>query len=148
MKLTPARPGDARALARIMAAWIDETPWMPKIHTPDGDERFLRRLITDAEVLTLRSWRGPQGFMARDGAKVHALYIAPSARSRGWGKRMLDHAKAASPKLSLWSFQKNTGARRFYAREGFAEVEFTEGQDNDEKVPDVRLVWARGGAKP
>ena len=147
MKLAPAKPRDAHALGRIMAAWIDEAPYMPKIHTPEADEQYLMRLITDAEVLTLRSWRGPQGFMARDGAIIHALYLAPGARSLGWGKKMLDHAKTASPELSLWLFQANTRARAFYAREGFAEVEMTDGEGNDEKVPDVRLVWTRQRAK-
>ena len=141
MKLSPAKPGDARALARIMADWIDETDWMPKIHTPDDDERFLQRLIRENEVVTLRGWRGPWGFMARDGENVHALYLAPGARSLGWGKRLLDHAKAQSPRLTLWSFQANSGARRFYGREGFVEVEQTDGSGNDEKVPDVRLIW-------
>ena len=141
MKLRPARPGDAHTLARILSDWIDETAWMPKIHTPDEDEKFLLRLIERAEVLTVRGWRGPVGFMARDGSVIHALYLAPAARSHGWGKRLLDHAKAQSRSLTLWSFQSNARARRFYAREGFAEVEQTDGSGNDEKVPDVRLIW-------
>ena len=50
-------------------------------------------------------------------------------------------AKDRSDRLELWCFQRNEAARRFYAREGFAEVEWTEGADNDEGLPDVRLVW-------
>ena len=141
MRLAPAKPHDAAALGRILADWIDETPWMPKIHTPDEDRKFLDRLISDNEVMTLHNWRGPQGFLARDGAIVHALYLQPAARRRGQGKRLLDWAKAHSPHLTLWTFQANTGARAFYAREGFAEVEMTDGARNDEVVPDVRLVW-------
>ena len=51
-----------------------------------------------------------------------------------------DDAKAAGH-LTLWTFQANDGARRFYAREGFREVEFTDGAGNAEKLPDVRLEW-------
>ncbi|MDJ0626847.1 MAG: GNAT family N-acetyltransferase [Rhodobacter sp.] len=141
MRLAPAKPRDAQALARILADWIDETPWMPKIHTPDEDRSFLACLIANTDVVTLRNWRGPQGFLARDGAMVHALYLRPAARGRGHGKRLLDRAKAQSPFLTLWTFQANAGARAFYAREGFAEVEMTDGAENDEGVPDVRLVW-------
>jgi putative acetyltransferase len=47
-------------------------------------------------------------------------------------------------RLSLWTFQANEGARRFYAREGFAEVRMTEG-DNEEGLPDVLLEWVRDG---
>ncbi|MDJ0826856.1 MAG: GNAT family N-acetyltransferase [Rhodobacter sp.] len=148
MRLTPAKRRDARRLARILADWIDETPWMPTIHTPDQDRSFLAWLITNTEVVTLRSWRGPQGFLAREDTMVHALYLRPAVRGQGHGKRLLDWAKARSPNLTLWTFQANAGARAFYAREGFREVEMTDGAGNDEGVPDVRLVWPaeRGGA--
>ena len=36
--------------------------------------------------------------------------------------------------IQLWTFQSNAGARRFYARHGFAEVEQTNG-DNEEQAP-------------
>lgn len=141
MRLTSAKPGDAPWLAAILSDWIDEMPWMPKIHTPDEDARFLRWLIGRCDVLVLRGWRGPQGFMARDGAVIHGLYLRPGARGRGWGHRMLDAAKAASPRLELWAFQANTRALRFYTREGFVEAERTDGAGNDEKLPDLRMVW-------
>ena len=61
-----------------------------------------------------------------------------------WGRRMsARRAKARSPRLELWTFQANTRARAFYAREGFAEVKLTDGQGNDEELPDVRMVWNR-----
>lgn len=43
--------------------------------------------------------------------------------------------------LSLWTFQVNGPARRFYQRHGFTEVERTDGQRNHEREPDVRYVW-------
>ena len=141
MRLVAATPKDARALARILSDWIDETPWMPDLHTPEEDERFLHHLITRNDVTVLQNWRGAQGFMAQDGQKIHALYLRPQARGRGHGARLLDRAKSQSARIELWTFQANTGARAFYAREGFREVEFTDGAGNDEKQPDVRLVW-------
>lgn len=143
MKLAPAKPLDAARLGQIMAAWINETPWMPKLHTLDGDTKFLTRLIETMDVITLRNLRGPEGFLAREDEEVQALYLAPQARSNGWGSQMLGLAKARSPRLELWTFQANTRARAFYAREGFTEVKLTDGQGNDEKLPDVRMVWNR-----
>ena len=145
MRLAPARPRDAARLALILSDWIRETRWMPDLHTPEEDAYFLRRLIDTSEVITLRNWRGPQGFLARDGEVIHALYLRPAARGRGHGTRLLDAAKARAPRLTLWAFQANDKARAFYAREGFAEVETTDGSNNDEKLPDVRLVWQRDG---
>ncbi len=148
MKLVQARTRDAQKLGRIMAGWIGETPWMPKLHNSDQDTRFLTRLIRENDVIALRNWRGPQGFLARDGEEVHALYLARSVRGKRWGKRLLDHAKARSDRLALWTFQANSGARRFYAREGFRETKLTDGAGNDEKLPDVRLVWTRDEPNP
>jgi len=141
--LAPARRRDAGRLARILADWIAETAWMPKLYTPTDDRRFLRHLIATAEVTTVRDRWGPKGFLARDGGAIHALYLAPEARGHGLGRRLVRRAKAASPTLELWAFQANRAARRFYAREGFVEVEFTQGAGNDEGLPDVRLIWRK-----
>ena len=60
---------------------------------------------------------------------------------QGIGSRLLERAKAERPDgLDLWTFQANTGARRFYERHGFVEVARTDG-DNEEGEPDIRLRW-------
>ncbi len=146
MRLARARPRDARPLAAILHGWTAETGWMPRIHTAEETAGLLRRLIRTCDVDTVRGWRGPVGFLARDGAVIHALYLAPGARGRGWGRRLLDRAKARAPRLTLWAFQANGRALAFYAREGFVEVERSDGAGNDEKLPDVRLEWRRARA--
>ena len=143
LSIAPARPGDSRALARIMLGWTDETSWMPQLHTLDGTDAFLAGLILEMQVTTARNVRGPHGFLARDGETVHALYLAPKARGKGVGKRLIDRAKEETGRLTLWTFQANIRARAFYAREGFREVELTDGAGNDERLPDVRLTWSR-----
>jgi GNAT superfamily N-acetyltransferase len=135
---------DVRPLALIMNGWIRETEWMPKLHTEPEDLKFIRRLIDDHEVTVMRDLTGAHGFMARDGQVIHALYVARGRRGRGLGKQLMDRVKGIEPRLELWCFQENTRARAFYAREGFQEVELTDGAGNDEKLPDVRLVWERG----
>lgn len=139
MILRPARQADSRALAAILGDWVRETGWMPLLHTREEDLAFVRGL-TGRGLVTVADDDGPQGFLAREGEEVLALYLAPSARGRGLGRILLDRAKAESPRLGLWTFERNEGARRFYAREGFAEVNRTDG-DNEEGLPDVRLAW-------
>jgi len=41
------------------------------------------------------------------------------------------------------SIQRNADARRFYAARGFVEVALTDGTRNDEREPNVRMVWTR-----
>ena len=140
MTLRPATPGDAPALARVLGDWLRGTGWMPVLHSREEDEGFLRHLIATCEVTACEMEAVASGFLARDGEAVRALYLAPEARGRGLGRMLLDGAKAASPRLSLWTLEANAGARRFYAREGFHEVRRTAG-DNAEGLPDVLLAW-------
>lgn len=138
-----ARPGDARALARIMLAWINETDWVPRLHGQEETEAYLADLIATRDVRVAREGAAVLGFLARDGAEVMALYVAPKARGRGAGRALLGHAKAQGP-FALWCFVANDGARRFYAREGLVEGARTDGAQNDEGLPDVRITWAGG----
>lgn len=141
VQIEPARADDAAAIADILSDWIDATPWMPRIHTRDEDRGFGAFLIEKMAVIVARKGGEVAGFLARDGAVIHALYLAAGQRGRGIGKALLDSAKAGRGRLELWTFQANADAQRFYAREGFVEVEATDGQGNDEKLPDIRMEW-------
>lgn len=142
IRLSDARPADAPALARILGDWVAETDWMPRLHSAEEDARFLGHLIATQTVRV--AWRGdqPQGFLSRAGAEISALYVARAARGQGIGARLLAGAMA-EPRLTLWTFQANAGARRFYRRHGFVEIEQTSGEGNEERLPDVRLEWQR-----
>jgi ribosomal protein S18 acetylase RimI-like enzyme len=63
------------------------------------------------------------------------------ARGQGIGSDLLRQAQAAAPALTLWTFQANTGAQRFYLRHGFREALRTQGEANDEGLPDIRYEW-------
>jgi GNAT superfamily N-acetyltransferase len=141
-RLGDATPQDASAIAQILSDWIDETEWMPRLHTRVGDVEFCLGLIGAGQVRLLRGPGGIAGFLAREGDYVPALYLAPPWRGQGFGTRLLDDAKALSPgRLWLWTFQANARARRFYLRAGFHEAELTDGADNQEHLPDVKMVW-------
>ncbi|MGW5768252.1 GNAT family N-acetyltransferase [Streptomyces longwoodensis] len=82
------------------------------------------------------------GLMVLDGELLSQLYLAPEWRGRGIGDRFVSLAQERSPRgLTLWTFQVNEPAHRFYERHGFTAVEFTDGSGNEEREPDVRYVW-------
>jgi GNAT superfamily N-acetyltransferase len=76
---------------------------------------------------------------------VDHLYVAPEHWRRGYGPLLLNAAKQSADALQLWTFQRNRDARAFYATAGFREVELTAGERNEERTPDVRLVWRSAG---
>ncbi len=142
LQIRPGRAEDAIACADILNDWIDDRPWMPRIHSREDVRAFYRDFVFQHRQVWVAG-EPIEGFLAMDrsGGAVTALYVARAGR--GVGKALLDHAKAGRNALELHTFQANTGARRFYAREGFSEIRFTDG-DNEEGLPDVLLRWERG----
>ncbi len=142
MRIRAATPEDARATGAILTEFVETTPWMPRLHSADEDRGFCATMIERGWVRVIEDG-GVVGFIARNEAEVNALYVAQSFRGRGVGTALLRNAQAARDDLSLWTFQDNLGARRFYAAHGFHEVSRTDGQQTDEKLPDVQLEWRR-----
>lgn len=122
------------------------------LHTHNADETG-RSWMSDAQLMSkvvLRKWvrflrdeTGVAGFIMRDAERVHALYVHPRAQGHGVGRQLLNDAKAHSARLELWTLQSNHLARAFYLAQGFSEVAHTEGEGNDEGLPDVCLVWQK-----
>nr|WP_321360141.1 GNAT family N-acetyltransferase [uncultured Hyphomonas sp.] len=117
-------------------------PWLPVVHSPEDVLEFFRdQVLPSQTVIVADKSEQITGFAAYKGEWLHHLYVAPDAWQSGIGSRLLRRALAASSVLQLWAFQQNRTARAFYARFQFEEVEFTDGQRNEEKTPDVRMIW-------
>lgn len=141
MTLRPARPADAPACAAILNAWIDATPWMPRVHPPDDVVRhYCEHVLPNRRVWVVGD--PVRGYLGLDEAEdcITTLYVAEHARGQGLGRALLDAAKEGHDTLWLWTFQANRGARRFYERNGFHEEARTDG-DNEERLPDIRYRW-------
>ena len=146
LALRPAFSTDAGKTAAIMSNYMEDTLWMPRVHTGAEDIGFLGLMIDRGWVTVAMSAGKVVGLVARDGANIQALYVEKNTRRLGCGALLLAHAKADAEKLSLWSFQENTDAQAFYIANGFCEVERTDGAGNDENLPDIRFEWHREAA--
>ena len=142
-----ARVLDAGRVGAILSEFNDTTDWMPRIHSRAEDISFAGEMIdrgwVDVFWADVLEDTKIAGFIARDGTMIHALYVTGSARQKGIGKALLYHAKSISSELTLWTFLANQNAQRFYKNAGFIEIERTDGANNDEKLPDMRLYWKR-----
>ena len=133
------------AAARVHRAAFDHAlPWLKGLHTPDEDRWFYReRVFTscsvwgafDADILT--------GIIAFREDWIDQFYVLPDIQGRGVGNQLLQVAQRSSDSLQLWTFQRNTPARRFYEARGFVLVEQTDGTRNEEREPDARYLWTR-----
>lgn len=135
------------------AAFRQALPWIPELHTPDEDRAYFKRLVTeqhvwvadvDGDVAALAAWA--------DGW-LNQLYVAPEHQGRGHGRQLLDQVKRAHSEhaevtgFSLWTFQRNFRARRFYEMNGLVPTHLTAGQANEEKEPDIKYEWRSDSAR-
>lgn len=93
-------------------------------------------LIPQASVFVWETDGRILGFLGLNGRTVEGLFVDASARSRGIGKALLDHAKQESGALTLRAYQKNEGAVRFYRREGFS----IQGRQTDRETGETELI--------
>ena len=96
-RIRRAQAGDMPAAAGIVNDWIDETPWMPRVHPPDDVIRFYRDVVFAKQQVWVAENDGlVAGLMALDGAMISALYLGQNVRRQGVGSQLIDIAKQAS----------------------------------------------------
>ncbi len=139
-----ALPRDIDAVVDLHARSLSETLGIPAIHTHEEDlDFFTNTIFVKCTVLVAEIEASLVGFIAYRKDWVDHLRVEQRHHRSGIGKALLDRAKQAYPYLQLWCFQ-HIPARGFYHSQGFAEVEYTAG-NNEEKLPDVRMEWRTTG---
>ena len=136
---------DAGGIAALFSSSLRLLTFLPVLHTVEEDRRFIENIILkECEVIVAEGDPGIVSFLALNGEEIRLLYSHPDFIGSGAGSLLLDAVKKSSVvALELWCFQANERARRFYEERGFQAVRFTDGRDNEEKVPDVRYRWER-----
>jgi GNAT superfamily N-acetyltransferase len=140
-----ARLEDADAIAAVFSPSLRLLTFLPELHTVAEDRWFIENVILKECKVTLA---GEQGniisFLALDGNEIRLLHSHPNHLRRGAGAQLLAEAQASgSPHLELWCFQQNHLARAFYECHGFRPTRFTNGEGNEEMLPDLRYRWER-----
>ena len=117
-------------------------PWLPDIHTSEDDIWYFSNSVLPNETL-LVSCEGAEilGFASYADGWLNHLYVTPMHWRRGVGTKLLATVLAANSALQLWTFQQNHNARQFYLAHGFVECERTDGQGNEERMPDIRMEF-------
>ncbi|WP_318206110.1 GNAT family N-acetyltransferase [Streptomyces sp. SCL15-4] len=143
--LRRAVAADARAVADVyLRSFHTALPDVVRPHTDDEVRYYFREVVVPSRETWVAeaAGAGVVGLMVLDGETLDQLYLDPEWRGRGIGDRFVALAKERSPDgLTLWTFQANKPAHRFYERHGFTAVDFTDGSRNEEREPDVRYDW-------
>lgn len=145
--LRPARDLDAGQMGAMITDAVAARAWKPLLHTAAEDIAHCAGMIARGWITVAETDAGVVGFLALDGEAVNALFVTPKAQGQGVGTALLRDAMARSPRLELWTFLANDGARRFYSRHGFTEVERGDGSANEEGLPDIKFAWTAGDTR-
>lgn len=145
---TVLRPATGDDLAPIAELYVEAreaaVPRMPPgIHPPDEVRSYVGSWDLDAREVWVAEAEGRLvAFASLEVDWLGSLYVRPGEQGHGFGSALLDVIKSLRPAgFSLWVFETNAPARAFYARHGLVEVEHTDGSANEERAPDVRVVW-------
>ncbi len=136
---------DMDSAAAVHRASFDHAlPTLAGLHTSDEDRWLFReRIFAICHVWGNFDDQNLVGIIAFREAWIDQLYILPVWQGRGIGTALLQIAQDRFDRLSLWTFQRNQRARRFYEKHGFVPVNETDGSRNEEKEPDVMYSWRR-----
>lgn len=142
--LRKATNQDVETIVRIISASrLEYLPFAKSPHSLDGDRRWVAgKLIPTGGVVIARSGEKGVGVLAtsvsEDFGWIDQLYIAPGYVGRGIGTALLSHALGFLPRpIHLWTFQGNDRAIGFYEHHGFKAIKYTDGENNEEKCPDI-----------
>lgn len=143
-RLRPATAADARRVASLLidtrAAFMR---YAPPVHPPGEVRSWVAGHLVPSGGVTVAEVNGQVVGAAATEIKAGVSWITqmavdPAFVGRGIGGLLLAQVVRTSPApLRLYTFQANHGARRFYERHGFVAIEFTDGQANEERCPDV-----------
>lgn len=140
----PATSEDAPAVAEVL---IESRrvflPYAPMVHPPAEVRSWVaHQLVPSGRVHVVLQDGRVVAFLAsseHDAASwIDHLYVLPGYEGRGLGRQLLDVAhNGLRPPIRLYTFQANVGARRFYERHGYRAIQFSNGEANEERCPDV-----------
>ena len=141
--IRPGSTADAAEIAEVFLGARAGMTYLPDLHTDEETRAWIAHvMIPEHEVWVAAADDKVLGFAALTEEWLGHLYISPAEQGRGIGSELLGKAKQQRPDgLRLYVFQANAGARRFYERHGFSAVEFGDGSDNEERLPDAVYAW-------
>jgi ribosomal protein S18 acetylase RimI-like enzyme len=136
------RPDDVDAIAELYERSFATLTFLPTLHTLEEHRAWFGQVVDQREMWVWEEEGAILGFIVLGDTTVDYLYVEPEMTGRGIGSALLDHAKEWRPGgFSLWTFQQNEGARRFYERHGLRVIRLTDGEGNEEKTPDALYAW-------
>jgi ribosomal protein S18 acetylase RimI-like enzyme len=139
-------PFDLQYAEETVAMWREskeQAIGQKEKHSVDSQLYFLTQILPEEFEIFLALLDGKViGMAAYNKTEISQLYIHVEYQGRGIGRMLLDNAKAkSSGRLTLYTFEVNRTAQRFYEKNGFVVI--GRGHENEEDLPDIQYEWRR-----
>jgi ribosomal protein S18 acetylase RimI-like enzyme len=112
-----------------------------ELHSFDNHVNFLNHILSkqfQIDLALIDHLVG--GMIAYSNTEISQLYIHNDYQGIGIGQTLLDKAKTQSNgKLTLYTFEVNKIAQRFYEKHGFKVI--GKGHENEENLADLLYGW-------
>jgi ribosomal protein S18 acetylase RimI-like enzyme len=110
-------------------------------HSVESHHYFLTEILPEEYQIDLALLDGKVvGVNAYNESEISQLYVHVDYQGLGIGQILLDQAKAkSSGYLTLYTFEVNQLAQRFYEKNGFVVI--GRGHENEENLPDIQYEW-------
>jgi len=137
-----AKPSDGAGIATVYLRSTAKLGFLRRCHGAEDMWHHFTQLHQEQEIwVTVEAGR-IAAFLALTPGWIEHLYVHPAQQNKGIGQGLLSIAKQRSEDgLSLWTFQQNAGARKFYEKNDFRPDLVTDGRRNEERLPDIRYIW-------
>ncbi len=144
IELRAATKDDVETIVQILSkSRAEYIPYAKSFHTRDEYRNWVFGNLLLTHDVVIAQFEGVDvGVLATtvddQYAWINQLYLAPGFLGQGIGKYLLDYAFKVLPRpIRLWTFQENIRAIKFYEKNGFYSVNYTDGEGSEEKSPYV-----------
>lgn len=138
------KPYNPEFAEQTVAMWRDskeQAIGQKEMHSFDNHVYFLNHLLPEQYQIDVAMIdETVVGMMAYNDREISQLYVHLNYQGLGIGQTLLNRAKAqSSGKLTLYTFEVNEKAQRFYEKHGFKVI--GRGHENEENLPDILYEW-------
>src|SRR4051794_39561774 len=120
--IRPYDPADENASIEVWAkAGRSAHPFVPGEGEGERERKMREIYLVHADNWVVESDGRVVALLGLLKGEIGGLFVDPDAQGAGLGRLLVEHAASLHGALTLDVYEKNTRARRFYARMGFEE---------------------------
>jgi len=139
--ITDYNPKYAEQTVKMWRDSKEQAIGQKEIHSFENHVYFLNNILPEQFQINLALIDDRVvGMIASNETEISQLYIHIDYQGMGIGQTLLEKVKAkSSGRLTLYTFEVNKKAQRFYEKNGFNII--GRGHENEENLPDIQYEW-------